>query len=531
MYLLYLAFITAFVTSAHCVAIEYEHHDYQAMAAILKEIHKQWPKITNLYSVGKSIENRELWVLEISDNPGRHEKGEPEFKYVGNMHGNEVVGRELLLHLANYLCSKYDSDKEVENLVDSTRIHILPSMNPDGWEQSNAGTCTGVVGRYNKNDCDLNRNFPDLLNPRTSGKCLSLEKETKAIMKWISSTPFVLSANLHGGTLVANYPFDSIKGMPSVSLYSESPDDDVFRKVSKTYSYAHPTMHIGKPNCSERDTDYFRDGITNGAAWYAVLGGMQDYNYLSSNCFEITLELACCKYPDASKLEKLWQDHKPALIAFIKDVHIGIKGVVTDRCGAGIAGAEIKVDQRKKSISSAKFGDYWRLLLNDSYTIQVSAKGYKNASQVVQVSDKVKTVNFVLQTSTDENLRCGTISGHVNLTQPELVNIICITSDNRTFATYPNSDGFFSLTLIPGDYVLCAQSGNTFFEKQNVAVHPEKTYNVSIPSYANEGTPATRMTCYSTQPIDSSGDIITLNKNLILFTKLFVIITFIYTLY
>ena len=66
------------------------------------------------------------------------------------------------------------------------------------------------------------------------------------------------------------------------------------------------------------------------------------------------MELDCCKYPYASKLEKLWQDHKPALIAYIREVHMGIKGVVTDRCGAGIAGAEIKVDQRKKSIFSGK---------------------------------------------------------------------------------------------------------------------------------------------------------------------------------
>lgn len=62
--------------------------------------------------------------------------------------------------------------------------------------------------------------------------------------------------------------------------------------------------------------------------------------------------MSCCKYPNASKLQKEWQDHRPALIALIKDVHKGIKGVVSDRCGSGIAGAEIKVDQREKYIFS-----------------------------------------------------------------------------------------------------------------------------------------------------------------------------------
>jgi carboxypeptidase D len=287
--MLTLVLIIAFIANAQGVIIKYEHHNYQAMTKILKAIHKQWPHITNLYTIGKSIENRELWVLEISDNPGRHEKGEPEFKYVANMHGNEVLGRELLLHLAYYLCSQYNSNHDVKNLVDSTRIHILPSMNPDGWEIAIAGTCTGVVGRTNKNGCDLNRNFPDLLNPRTDGNCRKPEKETKAVVKWISSIPFVLSANLHGGTVVANYPYDSIKGSPGTHSYSKSPDDDMFRQVAKAYAYAHPTMYRGKPKCSFYPFDDFKDGITNGADWYSLQGGMQDYNYLTRYSIDMNL--------------------------------------------------------------------------------------------------------------------------------------------------------------------------------------------------------------------------------------------------
>lgn len=87
------------------------------MEKFLKEMHETYPQLTRLYSIGKSVENRDIWVFEISTNPGRHVPLVPEFKYIANMHGNEAVGRELLLLLIKYLCENYGPNKRITDLV------------------------------------------------------------------------------------------------------------------------------------------------------------------------------------------------------------------------------------------------------------------------------------------------------------------------------------------------------------------------------------------------------------------------------
>lgn len=134
---------------------EFTYHDHAQLTEQLKSLQKGYPDLTRLYSIGRSVENRELWVLEISTTPGQHRLLQPEVKLVANIHGNEPVGRELLLILAQYMLEKYETDSNITKLIESTRIHLLPSLNPDGFHQAHVGTFKQKKNYFIKLCCHL----------------------------------------------------------------------------------------------------------------------------------------------------------------------------------------------------------------------------------------------------------------------------------------------------------------------------------------------------------------------------------------
>ncbi|XP_077510446.1 carboxypeptidase D-like isoform X2 [Amblyomma americanum] len=373
---------------------EFKHHSHEELVAIFTNVTEKCPSITRMFSIGKSVEDRDLYFLEISDNPGRHEPGEPEFKYVANIHGNEVVGREAVLLLAQLLCEQYGKSRRLTTLVNSTRIYLMASMNPDGYERAHVNDYNSVVGRFNAHNIDLNRNFPDQYEPEKAHH--PREPETVAMMNFIVARPIVLSGSLHGGALVANYPYDGNKEKVE-RIYSATPDDSLFRYLARTYAKAHPTMSLGKPCPKGPMDDAFKDGITNGAAWYNVYGGMQDFNYLHSNSYELTIEMGCYKYPPASELPKFWNEHKHALVTLMEKVHQGVKGFVKDENGLPVPNATIHVLGVHHDVHSAVDGDYWRLLMPATYSVRAYVDGFPLPVQrVTVVEGNATSVNFTV---------------------------------------------------------------------------------------------------------------------------------------
>ncbi|XP_021533350.1 carboxypeptidase Z [Neomonachus schauinslandi] len=359
-------------------------------------------------------------VEEGCHDPLEKLRVEPEVKLIGNIHGNEVAGREMLIYLAQYLCSEYLlGSPRIQRLLNTTRIHLLPSMNPDGYEVAaaeGAGYNRWTSGRQNAQNLDLNRNFPDLTSEyyrlaesrSVRGDHIPIPQhywwgkvapETKAIMKWMRTTPFVLSASLHGGDLVVSYPFDFSKHPQEEKMFSPTPDEKMFKLLARAYADVHPMMMDRSENrCGGNFLK--RGSIINGADWYSFTGGMSDFNYLHSNCFEITVELGCVKFPPEEALYTIWQHNKEPLLNFVEMVHRGIKGVVMDKFGKPVKNARILVKGIRHDITTAPDGDYWRLLPSGSHIVIAQAPGYSKVIKKVTIPARMKRagrVDFILQ--------------------------------------------------------------------------------------------------------------------------------------
>lgn len=333
---------------------------YSDIGPTLLAYETQYPNLCKRYDIGLSVQGRHLWALRISDNMPL-EEDEPEFKYISTMHGDEIIGVKMCMLLIDDLLTQYGTDPQITNIVNEVDLWILPLMNPDGYDRTSRT-------RENADGVDLNRSFPDYGDANaTTGRPI----EVADIMNWTAANAFVCSANFHGGALVVNYPFDNDY---SGSVYS--PDDDLFQYISLEYATRNLPMYNGS----------FYHGITNGAEWYYVDGGMQDWNYHFEGCNEVTIELGT-KEPSASLIGTYWSDNRDAMLAYIDTCMLGVRGIVTDAGSDAPLAANVTVIGRNHTVhTDPDVGDYHRMLLPGTYQVRFDADGYESVTLPVTVT-------------------------------------------------------------------------------------------------------------------------------------------------
>jgi carboxypeptidase T len=141
------------------------YHNYAEMTADINALVAAHPGIVSRFSVGTSVQGRDLVGLKVSDNVATDEN-EPEVLFTFHQHAREHLTVEMALYLLHQLLDNYGTDTRITNIVNSREIWILPDLNPDGGEYDIA---TGAYRSWRKNrqpnagssavGTDLNRNW------------------------------------------------------------------------------------------------------------------------------------------------------------------------------------------------------------------------------------------------------------------------------------------------------------------------------------------------------------------------------------
>ena len=347
---------------------------YEAYEAMMFQFAADHPDKCEIITLGTLPSGRKILIAHLNDGQG---VGKPKFLFTSTIHGDETTGWIMMLRLIDYLLENPD-EPEVQTVMNNIDLYIGPNTNPDGTYYGGNNTVNGAR-RENANGIDMNRNYADPhggAHPDGS----PYAAETEWFMQFAQDNSFVMGANYHGGAEVMNYPWDN--------TYTLHADDAWYQLISHEYA----------DECHRVNGNYmvgYNNGITNGAQWYMIGGGRQDYMNGYAQCREMTIECSNDKLPNPNQLPNFWNYNKASIFLFMNQCIYGVHGTVTDAMTGEPLEATVTVidhdDQYSVVESHLPVGDFHRPIKGGSYTFIFSKNGY--CPQIVEVSvDDYETI-------------------------------------------------------------------------------------------------------------------------------------------
>lgn len=347
------------------------HPTWQVFDSTMKRFTITHPELCRLDTIGYTNKGKPLYFMHISGSNNSLDS-KPKVMYVSSIHGNELTGCILMCRFINQLLTLYNANSiegaRITRLLDSLDIWIMPMNNPDGTYPTSDNNALNSK-RTNYRGKDLNRDFPEQYTDpvnTTTGRQI----ETAAMMNFVKGMNFTLSANFHTGTVVVNYPWDALEdGTSSEYISHNCPDSTWYVNLSTVYA---------SNNIDFSSSKDFEGGIVNGAYWYTVYGGRQDWIYSFHNCRETTIELSEMGILDSAELVRQWSINHESLLQYLEQALLGFHGRVLDLDGKPLE-ASITLEEitGNRILSDSLTGYYARLTHPGTYNLVCSKDGYK----------------------------------------------------------------------------------------------------------------------------------------------------------
>jgi hypothetical protein len=110
----------------------WDHYfDQDEVTAALAALHDAYPDLTELETIGRSAEGRDIWQLTITNEKAGPAADKPAMYVDGAIHGNEIQATEVCLYLAWLLLDRYGEWERITTLVDRAAFYIVPTVNVD----------------------------------------------------------------------------------------------------------------------------------------------------------------------------------------------------------------------------------------------------------------------------------------------------------------------------------------------------------------------------------------------------------------
>ncbi len=343
---------------------------YEAYEDMMFQFAIDHPENCEIIELGTLPSNRKILIAHLKNGSS---EGKPKFLYTSTIHGDETTGWIMMLRLIDYLLENPD-EPEVQTIMDNIDLYIGPNTNPDGTYHGGNNTVNGAT-RENANGVDMNRNYADPHGgPHPDG--YEYQTETQWFMQFAEENAFVMGANYHGGAEVMNYPWDN--------TYTLHADDAWYQLISHEYA---DLTHEVSPNYMNQ----YNNGIINGAQWYMIGGGRQDYMNGYAQCRELTIECSNTKLPNPSQLPNFWNINKNSIFAYMTQCIYGIHGTVTDAANGQPLNATVTITNHDDSFSVVEShlpaGDYHRPIKGGTYDVTYACNGYYPQTVTITVDD------------------------------------------------------------------------------------------------------------------------------------------------
>lgn len=385
-----------------------QYLDPTEVEAFLNQVNADHPSITRVFSVGTTTDGRNIWAIEVSDQPGIDED-EPAVLLNGLHHAREVVTPHIVTDAIDTLTDGYAAnDAQIVSWVENYKSILIPMVNPDGSARVHAGNTfhrknTRPVCTGGNLGVDLNRNYPykwggngicedgsgssgSTCSDAYRGASAASEPETQAMMALSQLMHFTMVVSYHSSGRFIDYPYACNPGFPDMRM----PEHDAVN-----------TMMHGMADAIE-SVDSVSYSVYSPEAIGPVNGDDTSWYYAHEGAYPFIVETATTFQPAFSSVAGIvarnragWQYLYARLGEARIDAHVSSQCEPID---AELTLLDYTYDTGELTrVATLPFGR-WTYVVppNDSYTIRVTKDGYLSQDVVVVVGNAPVDVEIEL---------------------------------------------------------------------------------------------------------------------------------------